>query len=114
MFDLAVKLVPYIGQMQVDTPVGPVMQDVEHDQWNVQVLHKNLPNGKLNVGYIGKRAGANFCPITAFYNFAYPQQQWIAEEAKRLHGNAATTPHVDVPPPPVVGPDDVDGEAESE
>ena len=41
----------------------------------------------------------DFGPILAFYKFAYPQQQFIAEEAKRLHGNASSKPHVEIPPP---------------
>lgn len=114
MNDFEVKLVPYVGQMEVDTPAGPMMQDVEHDQFRVYVHNQRLPQGKIQVGLIGKHAGANFCPILSFYQFTYPLQQRFAAEAKRLHGNAATTPHVDVPPPPVVGPDDVEEEAESE
>ena len=96
---ITVSLVPHVGWDDSATIPGPV----EHNQFLVYVhseglAHRN-PDKKLQVGIIGKQAGANFCPTNEFYGFTYPYQQQIAEEAKRLHGHASTKPHTDVPPP---------------
>lgn len=113
-YGLTVTIEKHVDKDWKNTPAGRVEYDVEHAQYRVFAQHANIatPEHQLHVGFIGTQPGANFCPILAFYEFAYPQQQHIVEEAKRLHGNASPTPHVEVPPPPVVGPDDVADEAE--
>lgn len=95
---MAVELEPHVDM--ADSPTGPA--PVEHNQYRVLVRSAALtdrPNNRLQVGWIGKQAGANFCPISAFYKFHFPQQQWIAAQARKLHGSAASGDHVDVPPP---------------
>jgi len=75
---------------------------VEFDQYQVFVHSESLayrnPDKKLMVGYIGKQAGANFMPTNEFNGFTYPHQQWIAEQAKKLHGDATSVPHENLPP----------------
>lgn len=101
---MKVVIEPHVDIRRVSTPVGPVDEPVEHNQFRVfvegeKVAQFNLNNPRLMVGIIGKQAGANFCPIGAFYKFVSGQRQWIADQAKALHGKASTEPFVDVPPP---------------
>lgn len=102
-FNMEVRLVPHDVTENKRTPTGTLEVTTCFEQFQVFVHSEALAtrnkDKKLLVGYIGKQPGANFCPINAFYEFYYPQQQWIADEAKRLHGNAATEPHIELPPP---------------
>ena len=95
---MTVELVPHLGWDDKATIPGWV----EHNQYLVYVHSEGLAYRnaakKLQVGIIGKQAGANFCPTNEFNSFTYPHQQWIAAEAKRLHGNASDKPHENLPP----------------
>lgn len=75
---------------------------VEFDQYQVWVHSDSLAyrnkDKKLMVGYIGIQPGANFMPSNEFNAFTYPHQQWIAEEAKKQHGQASPLPHENLPP----------------
>jgi hypothetical protein len=115
---LEIRLVPHVATEIKNSPTGPVEVEVEFDQYLVYVhsvglAHRNKDQ-KLQVGIMSKRPGANFCPIIAFYEFHYPQQQFIVAEAKRLHGQATPAPHVEVPPPLVEAWDDDLDDEESE
>lgn len=95
---MTVELVPHRGWDDNATIPGWV----DHDQYLVYVhseglAHRNKDK-KLQVGIISKKPGANFCPTNELNGFTYPHQQWIAEEAKRLHGSASPLPHVNLPP----------------
>lgn len=101
---MSVKIEPHVAVNRVMTPVGPVDDQVEFDQYQVfvegeRIASFNLGNPKLMVGIIGKQPGANFCPIAPFYKFVAGQRKWIAEQAKKLHGKASPEPFVEVPPP---------------
>lgn len=95
---MTVELVPHLAWDDKATIPGWI----EFDQYLVYVhseglAHRNKDK-KLQVGIIGKQAGANFCPIPELDSFTYAHRVWIAEEAKRLHGNASPLPFVEVPP----------------
>jgi hypothetical protein len=114
-FDMEVRLEPHRVTEVMDSPTGPVEVTTEFDQYFVFVCGdalraKGLASGRMQVGWIGKQPGANFCPILAFYKFHYPQQQWIADEAKRLHGAASPLPHVEIPPPEPDEPEELEDE----
>lgn len=76
---------------------------VDHNQYRVYVYSKGLlhrnEEGKLQVGWMGKQDGANFCPLPELDNFTPAHRIWIGDEAKRLHGSASTKPFVELPPP---------------
>lgn len=110
---MTVELVPHMGWDDKATIPGWV----EHNQYLVYVhseglAHRNKEK-KLQVGIIGKHDGANFCPTNEFNGFVYPQQLWIAEEAKRLHGRASTKQHDNLPPHDEFNEDD-QGDSEEE
>lgn len=76
---------------------------VEFNQYRVFVYSEGLAYRneakRLQVGLIGTQDGANFCPTGEFESFVFAHQQWIAAEAKRLHGKASSEPHIPLPPP---------------
>lgn len=95
---ISVELVPHQDWDDKATIPGYV----DHNQYRVYVHSEGLAyrnkEKKLQVGWIGKQDGANFCPTNEFNGFVYPQQLWIAEEAKRQHGRASTARHDNLPP----------------
>jgi len=101
---MAVAIEPHNVVQRVNTPAGPADETIEFNQFRVvvtgeKVAAANAGNPKLHVGYIGKQVDANFCPLPMFYKFVKGQQDWIADQAKQLHGKASPEPFVDVPPP---------------
>lgn len=96
-----VHLERHVDKVRRMTPVGPADDEITYDQHKVWVKGPAVRTDAkcIHVGYIGTHAGANFCPLPGFYKFVLSQRQWIAAEAKRLHGNASPDPYGDVPPP---------------
>lgn len=106
--DCHIELRPHFAIEVVDGPAGRREIPIEHDQYMVYLVGEPLrvskhrfrnDKGELQVGWISKRPGANFCPINATYEFHTQEIEWFAAEAKRQHGSASSEPHVDVPPP---------------
>ena len=98
---LTVSLEPHDIPQKVDTPFGIVDGFISFNQFRV-LVECSLPEyaGKqVHVGYLGKQDGANFCALPLLYKFYGPQRDWIAEQAKKLHGKASTEPWQEVPPP---------------
>lgn len=100
---MQVELVPHVVIDKVMTLLGPEDKTIEFEQFQVFVCGERIKavNGteRIHVGYIGKQAMANFCPVGLFYKLTTSQGNWVAEQAKKLHGKASPEPHVFVPPP---------------
>jgi len=84
-------------------PTAAIPGWIDYNQYRVFVYSQGLayrnPACRLQVGWIGTQAGAQFSPIGEFENFVEAHKQLIESEAKQIHGNANPLPHTALPPP---------------